>query len=363
MKAFVLMPFDAEFKSLYDDLIRPALEEAGYDVSRADSFFNQQNILRDIVGGIGHADLIVADLTTLNPNVLYELGLCHGLGIPTLILAQSMDDVPFDLRAYRVQLYSTRFDQIHKLKSAITEIARKRRTSEITFGSPVADFLPRQLPALTTPAVTPASSQPHATVSPEVPEEKGVLDFIVEGFNSAEQIVAGLDEITSETNLMSEKFVSHSKTLEALAQNPGPGTPAEFHRVATTAATHMNQYADKLASLNSTLDANIESLSQNFDGWLNPAHPTTEQDQEAVIKFRGQVQELLNAIHGALSIRKFRNIVSGLTGLTREMNRASRHLVQALDGIIASMAKLESFCVRTTALLDEKLQDAPPSAT
>lgn len=101
-QAFVLTPFDPEFSSIYEDLIKPALEDAGYDVARADSFLDQQNILRDIIRGIATAHLIVADLTTLNPNVLYELGLCHGLRIPTILLAQSMEEVPFDLRPYRI---------------------------------------------------------------------------------------------------------------------------------------------------------------------------------------------------------------------------------------------------------------------
>ena len=67
-KAFVIMPFDAEFTPIYEQLIKPALEEVGYEVLRADSFFNQQNILRDIIRGMFNADLVVAELTTLNAN-------------------------------------------------------------------------------------------------------------------------------------------------------------------------------------------------------------------------------------------------------------------------------------------------------
>ena len=74
-RAFVIMPFDPEFDSVYEELIKPPLENAGYHVTRADSLFNQQNILRDIIRGIASASLVVADLTTQNANVLYELGL------------------------------------------------------------------------------------------------------------------------------------------------------------------------------------------------------------------------------------------------------------------------------------------------
>ena len=49
--AFVLMPFDADLKWVYDDLIKPGFEPAGYTVRRADDINSQQNILKDIVTG------------------------------------------------------------------------------------------------------------------------------------------------------------------------------------------------------------------------------------------------------------------------------------------------------------------------
>jgi hypothetical protein len=83
-------------------LIKAGLEEASYDVKRADSLHDFHNILGSIVRRITTAKLVIAELTTLNPNVFYELGLCHGLGIPTVLLAQSIDEVPFDLQGYTV---------------------------------------------------------------------------------------------------------------------------------------------------------------------------------------------------------------------------------------------------------------------
>src|SRR6185369_5698014 len=71
-RAFVIMPFDIEFDSIYEKLIKKPLEEVGYDVKRADSLIDQQNILSAIVQGIAKADLVVADLTLTNPNVFYE---------------------------------------------------------------------------------------------------------------------------------------------------------------------------------------------------------------------------------------------------------------------------------------------------
>ena len=137
-KAFVVMPFAREFDDIWTELLKPALERAGFVATRADSVLNQRNILQDVVLGIGEASLIIADLTGLNSNVMYELGLAHGLRRRVVLITQNLDEVPFDLRAYRVIEYSTRFGRSDGLVSVITEIAGN--LSQLGFGSPVTDF-------------------------------------------------------------------------------------------------------------------------------------------------------------------------------------------------------------------------------
>ena len=61
--------------------------------------------MEDTLKSIKSADVILAELTKKSPNVLYEVGICHALGKSVLLLAQSMDDVPVDLRHLRVLLY------------------------------------------------------------------------------------------------------------------------------------------------------------------------------------------------------------------------------------------------------------------
>jgi len=40
------------------------------------------------------AKVVIADVTGRNPNVNYELGLCHALGVPTVLITQNLDDAP-----------------------------------------------------------------------------------------------------------------------------------------------------------------------------------------------------------------------------------------------------------------------------
>ena len=52
------------------------------------------------------ADLIVADLTGQNANVFYEMGFAHALNKDTILLTQTIGDVPFDLRQRRLVEYA-----------------------------------------------------------------------------------------------------------------------------------------------------------------------------------------------------------------------------------------------------------------
>lgn len=104
---FVIMPFKHPFNSYYKEILKPTIEKIGLKVFRSDEIFGTKPVMTDIWDSINQADIIVADLTTRNSNVFYELGLSHAINKKVVILTQSMKDVPFDLRAYRCLVYNT----------------------------------------------------------------------------------------------------------------------------------------------------------------------------------------------------------------------------------------------------------------
>lgn len=74
-KVFVIMPFTDEFFESYE-MIKDHFSD-DFEFSHAGDEDNQQNILADIIPPIYNADVILADLSGLNPNVMYELGIAH----------------------------------------------------------------------------------------------------------------------------------------------------------------------------------------------------------------------------------------------------------------------------------------------
>lgn len=78
-------------------------------VYRADEIEHSGRITEQIIDAIRTADVVVADVTGLNPNVMWELGYAFALDKEIIITIQEIDESPFDLREWRQVTYSTDF--------------------------------------------------------------------------------------------------------------------------------------------------------------------------------------------------------------------------------------------------------------
>ena len=146
---FVVMPIrkmgtqEYEHFSAILDNIKDSLGDK-YHVVRADEVNKPGSITKDIIECLANSDLIIADLTDLNPNVFYELGVRHALrGAGTIMLLDEdrTPEIPFDLNAYRVIKYRGNLVGIRNLrKSIITTVSDIQKLSHKD--SPVHDWIP-----------------------------------------------------------------------------------------------------------------------------------------------------------------------------------------------------------------------------
>lgn len=127
---FIIMPFatvkgqsnltkiDLDF--IYENKIKKAVLEFEY---QGEKYFDEVvryeekvgSIVKGIVQKLQNADLVIADLTGLNPNVMYELGVRHSLKRGTIMLTQDFSTFPSDLRDYFAIEYHFTKD-IHSLE-------------------------------------------------------------------------------------------------------------------------------------------------------------------------------------------------------------------------------------------------------
>ena len=140
---FILMPFgkkpDAtgrlvDFDAVYRDLICPAVTEAGLDVLRADEEMSGGIIHKPMFERLVLCEFAVADLTTANANVFYELGVRHAARPwSTVLLFAEGGRLPFDVAPLRANPYRLSPDgKVEDLPEAkanlVTRLAAARKS-------------------------------------------------------------------------------------------------------------------------------------------------------------------------------------------------------------------------------------------
>lgn len=107
-QCFVISPIGKPCSSIraradrvLDQIIRPAVNQCGYTVVRADEIERSGLINSQIVRHLMQDPLVVADLTGGNPNVFYELAIRHLSGKPFVQLISNGETIPFDVAGMR----------------------------------------------------------------------------------------------------------------------------------------------------------------------------------------------------------------------------------------------------------------------
>jgi len=356
------MPFEKQYDLLFQQVLKPALESAGMQALRADSVLDQHSVMRDVIEGIAKATLIVAEISQVNANVYYELGLAHALFKPTILLTQDVAKVPFDLKGYRVIAYSTLFHEVEHLGSKLEEISREHLMGRVRFGSPVSDYLDvAQLAALCPPTVALTTSSDEVDgPPPTTPAESGFLDWMAELHEADARLGEQLTAVAVATERVGEQMARKSAEIEGLVQ-ASQISPTDARSWARDAATDLSNYADALGEI---VPEFIAEADRFVDAGISLAEwfrdPISDQ-VEGRADFRSSVQVLLDTLlEGRAGLAGYREVIVGLRGVTSELTRASAQVTVQLDEMFEAISKIMSFCERSLSIVPA--HDAPADA-
>jgi hypothetical protein len=182
---FVIMPIsDAEgyekghFSRVYEHLIKPACEQAGFDPVRADDTSKANMIIIDILQKILECDMAICDLSSRNPNVFYELGFRQAFNKKTILIKDIKTAMPFDISGIRTLTYNENL-RIDEVKKTIPEIA-KCITETFNAGAKEVNSL-LQLLSIEKPAILPDKvtlSKDSVTILNAIGELNNKFDFL-----------------------------------------------------------------------------------------------------------------------------------------------------------------------------------------
>lgn len=133
-KCFVIMPISdkqgypiGHFTKVYEQIFKPAIKEAGYKPYRVDEDCLSSSIIQKIYDGLTKAPMAICDLSSANPNVLYELGIRHSFDLPVILVKDEKTNFIFDISTINTvtyqsdRVYENVISAIENIKTAIEE--------------------------------------------------------------------------------------------------------------------------------------------------------------------------------------------------------------------------------------------------
>jgi hypothetical protein len=132
-QAFVAMWFHKDLEDAWENGLKPALKQTGYDPIRIDRTEHNEKIDDRIVAEIRKSGLLVADFTGQRGGVYFEAGFAMGLGIPVIWTCRDTDinNLHFDTRQYNHIVWKDADDLKERLINRIEATLPNRPKSKL----------------------------------------------------------------------------------------------------------------------------------------------------------------------------------------------------------------------------------------
>ena len=327
-KVFVIMPFADDFFESYE-MIKEHFSD-DFEFSHAGEEDNQQNILADIIPPIYAADIVLADLTGLNPNVMYELGIAHSFNKKTIMITRDdLGSLPFDLKQYRAKDYSTHFKKFYDLIAYLEKNLQGARDGSVIFNNPVGDFMDRS-------KIAPEELFRKEIIRVDIPEgEMGFLDFLAEIEEDTENMTKDIQNMSLEMQTMSGGINECTAEIKRVNKTGGSGTASFVRKQSRKAAEYIETFSKQLKAHNVTISSYWTKIEKNILGLLENDISARQENKESLVKYMKALFKMKDSIIlSNESVQNLKETSLKNLGIERSMNQAIRFLDQDLSAYI-----------------------------
>lgn len=324
-KVFVIMPFTDDFFESYEML--KSHFENDFEFSHAGDEDNQQNILADIIPPIYNADIVLADLTGLNPNVMYELGVAHSFNKKAIIITRDdLSKLPFDLKQYRAKDYSTHFKKFFELLEYLNKNLKGAINGTVIYSNPVKDFLNNN-------KINLRQLFTKDTLQIDIEDtEKGFLDFLADIEEDTEKMTENIQTMSSEMETMSSEISRSTQEIERVNKTGGSGTAAFVRKQTKKAAEFISAFSKQLKGHNEIYTTSWNKIEKNILGLLENKYATKDENRDSLITYLKALFGMQKAIRESnASIITMKETSLHNLGIERSMNQSIRFLDEDLQ--------------------------------
>lgn len=216
---FIIMPISdhpnyskGHFNRVYEHIIKPACKEANFEPIRADDIVNTNHIALDIVKRIIESDMALCDLSSRNPNVLYELGIRQAFNKPVTLIKDSNTNRIFDIQGFR----DLEYDENLRIDTVNSTVELLATTLTNTYNQDTNDV--NSLIKLL--GIRPAKIEKTTKISSDT-------ELILSSINTLEKRILHFEEKEQKNNLIARKYYRRNNTENDLVHTNTKVIPLE----------------------------------------------------------------------------------------------------------------------------------------
>lgn len=334
-KVFMIMPFQDEFFEVYE-MLKMEFDDK-FVFSNAGDESNQQNILKDIIQPIYEAEIIIADLTGLNANVMYELGIAHSFNKKTIIITQDdLSKLPFDLKQYRTKDYTTHFKKFNELLEYLRSNLNGAIDNTVVYSNPVRDFLKME----NIDYVSWFADNTNTLL--ENASDKGFLDFLAEIESNTNSLSETITELTNDMNDMNNGIITNTNEIKKADKN-SQGSASFVRKKSKKIASYIDKFGKNLRNRNKEISSLWDAIEINSLGLLENKFVTIEENKAPLIEYLFSLYYMKEPIDSSNeSMKGMKKSMENSIGLERSLNQAIRFVIADISSYITITERIKS---------------------
>lgn len=323
---------------VYEEVIRAACDEHGMQPLRADAIADTGEITDQIHERLETDDIVIADVSAGNPNVMYELGYRNGRGKPVILIGESCR-LPFDIARLRtIRFRRSDETSLHEARDQLSRVLREGLVRGFRSATQIGVLIPRQE----------ASAEGDDEDEDDAP---GVVDRLAQAEEQMASVVQDIEAMGEALLRMAAVAEEHTPEMAEAAESQAPASArlavvGRFAQAITEPASDLRSSSEAFSERMSVVEAGMHALFDVIES-LAPE----ERDEENA-RFIQQIIELAETTReGTTHIAGFGTVMKTVAGYSRLLRVPGRDIAVAVGTVTAIVPRIESLERRAKALL------------
>ncbi|MEE1764529.1 hypothetical protein [Streptomyces sp. SP18BB07] len=328
--------------SVFEQVIAPACEKHGISAVRADGITHAGDINEQICRYVVESDLVVADVSGGNPNVMYELGLRHITGKPTIHIGEA-GQLPFDIASIRTIRYQRTRSHLAGARKEIENALEAGLRDGFELLTPA-----RVLRGLHTGDGPASASEDGGHVEDE--DSSGLLDDFAVIEDGLDEMAADLEAITKTIEAIGAHTEQSGTEMLDLTQANAPmsarlSAVARYAEAISVPAGELHTVAAAFAERMTTLDSGVRAAL----GLIEMTPP--DERGEGADEFLEQLMSLDEAAQqGLAEMGSFGTSAGAMVRVSRHLRKPVKEITAAVKQLTSAITRMGEWAAKARAL-------------